>query len=547
MSRCALVCAIAMVLPKETAATEFNWFSDITESSGLHFKHENGESGNLWLVEIIGSGVGVFDFDGDGLLDIWLLQGGSLNEEQPLKRSDQLFKNVSTSKGIRFTRVTDSSGVEAASYGIGIATGDVDNDGDSDVFVANFGTNELFENIGFGKFQKRQLSEGVEPREWSIAGSFLDYDADGLLDLYVVNYVDFSIEDHKECLGIANEADYCAPTAYQSTADRLLKNEGNFQFRDVSEEAGISMSVAGGLGSIAIDFNRDHAQDIYVANDPVANFLWRNNKDGTFSEVAVQASAALNGDGKSEASMGLDAADFDQDCDADLFMTNLALETSTLLVNSSRGWFSDSTNLFGLGSSTLPYTGFGTGWVDFDLDGDQDLYAVNGAVSILTNRKQTESESLLEQRNQLWERRSSERYEELFNDPFSNALGVSRGSADADLDNDGDKDLIVVNNKGWVQVFENQWSGKNNWIGFSVQHQQTLAVHATVHLSSASCSTKTVRTDGSYASAIDPRIVFGLGKETEDQLVHVTWPDGKVQQFGPLSVNQYHLLLREDI
>lgn len=518
---------------------------DVTESSGLEFQHQNGQIGEFWLAEILGSGVAVLDFNQDGLLDVWLVQSGSLSyREESVELRDRLFLNSSTKGQLRFEAIALELSPDASEYGMGIATGDIDADGDLDVFLANYGQNQLFENRGDGTFRDVTENSGLVGKAWSIAGSFFDYDSDGLLDLYVVNYVDFTLENHKECLGISNRADYCAPSAYTPVSDKLYKNEGAFKFRDVSGETNVSSEVGPGLGSISVDFNRDGAIDIYIANDPSRNFMWRNQDNKRFTEAAVSLGTALNADGKSEASMGLDAEDFDSDCDVDLFTTNLTVESNTLWVNSDRGWFVDQTSKLGLAASSVPFTGFGTGWVDFDLDGDLDLFAVNGAVSVLANVKYASPTNALAQRNQIWERVQNLKYAEILDDDFVKFTEVSRGAAIGDLDNDGDLDLIVSNNNGKAQVFQNRWGDSEHWIGFDVRENGTWASHAQVRLSDEHCVTRTVHTDGSYASASDPRLVFGLADSERDRNVVVRWADGSKSEFGPLSVNQYHIIQR---
>lgn len=498
----------------------------------------------LWLAEILGPGVGVLDVDDDGLLDIWAVQGGPLRTRLGSLPSDQVFKNVTDKSGLRFEPITVEAKVIATGYGMGIATADVDHDGDVDVFLANFGKNELWINQGDGSFDEMSVAHGLLGEEWSVAGSFVDVNRDGSLDLYVVNYVGFTAATHKECLGISLRPDYCAPSAYEPTADRLYINVGDGKFRDESTSSNIRSIAGGGLGVISVDFDGDDLIDLYVANDPTANFLWRNLGLGRFEDVALVTGSAVNGDGKSEASMGIDGRDFDQDCDMDLFMTNLTSETNTLLRNSGKGWFIDATNHAGLGASSYPFTGFGTGWVDVDLDGDLDLFAANGAVSLLANAERSTEEVPLGQRNQLWLNDGQGQFFEVLKDEIIVAEETSRGVAFADLDNDGDPDILVANNRGPLRVFENINAATNNWIGFTVKDQQTHAYHAKISIVEEPCVSRVVRTDGSYASANDPRVVFGLGKVDNEPRIRVTWSDGETQIFGPLTINRYHVLSR---
>ncbi|MCY4128533.1 MAG: CRTAC1 family protein [Gammaproteobacteria bacterium] len=531
-----------ITLSIESANAEI--FRDVTDSSDLDFAHQNGEHGVLWLAEILGSGVGVLDVDDDGLLDIWAIQGGPLLKRQGALPSDQIFKNVTREEGLRFRPITAQASVNATRYGMGIATGDVDRDGDVDVFLANFGQNELWINRGNGSFDERSVAHGLVGEEWSITGSFVDVNRDGLLDLYVVNYVGFTTATHKECLGISLRPDYCAPSAYAPTPDQLYLNIGDGIFQDESKSSNIDSNAGGGLGVISADFDADGLIDLYVANDPTANFLWRNLGLGRFIDIALVTGSAVNGDGKSEASMGIDARDFDHDCDTDLFMTNLTAETNTLFRNSGKGWFIDATNQAKLGASSYPYTGFGTGWVDIDLDGDLDLFAANGAVSFLANEDRSSEEFPLGQRNQLWVNTGQGQFVEVLDDEIVVAEETSRGVAFADLDNDGDPDILVANNSGPLRVFENVTSSTNNWIGLTVKDQHSYAYHAKINIVGESCVSRVVRTDGSYASANDPRVVFGLGKTTSKPRINIAWSDGETQTFGPLAINQYHVLER---
>lgn len=510
----------------------------------MDFVHENGEHGLLWLAEILGPGVGVLDVDGDGFLDIWAVQGGPLLNRHESLPSDQVFKNISSDDGLQFRSITVEANVEATGYGMGIATGDVDRDGDVDVFLANFGANELWINRGDASFSEMQKESGLAGEEWSVAGSFVDVDGDQALDLYVVNYVGFTTATHKECLGISLKPDYCAPTAYRPSPDKLYLNNEGGKFQDKSKSLNIQSRVGGGLGVISADFDDDGLIDLYVANDPTANFLWRNLGSDGFRDIALITGAAVNGDGKSEASMGVDVRDFDQDCDMDLFMTNLTSETNTLFRNSGKGWFLDATNRAKLGASSYPYTGFGTGWIDVDLDGDLDLLVANGAVSLNANESRSKEELPLGQRNQLWLNDGQGQFVEVLDDEFVLDIEVSRGVAFADLDNDGDIDVLVANNGGPLRVFENVKADGNNWIGLTVKDRDSYAIHAKLSIVGEPCVSRIVRTDGSYASANDPRVVFGLGKTVEEPKISVTWPDGEAQTFGPLAINQYHVLTR---
>ena len=510
-------------------------FADATREAGIAFTHVNGMTGELWLAEIMGAGAAVLDFDGDGRVDIWLVQGGPVDDRAGDLPCDRLYRNVSIPGELRFEDVTEQSGVCANGYGMGIATADVDADGDLDVFVANFGANQLFENLGDGRFRDATADAGLTHEDWSVSASFADIDGDSLPDLYVANYVDWTVADHKVCRDDAGAPSYCSPAVYPPSVDRLYRNLGGFRFVDIGSEAGIGEARGAGLGVIAEDFDGDRDIDFYVANDMNENRLWVNQGGRRFVDNALLAGVAVNGDGNVEASMGIDAEDFDRDCDVDIFVTHLAAQTNTLYANEGDGWFADRTNAQGLAAASIPFTGFGTGWFDADNDGDLDLFAANGAVTAIAGQEPGALGLPLRQRNQFW-RNDGGRYAEVRIPAFEPAE-VSRGTAFADFDNDGDLDILVTNNRGPARLYRND-SAAGHWLGI----ESTGASGARVWLEPAECGARRVATDGSYASANDPRIVFGLGADASPRTVRVRWPDGEEQTLGPLAVDRYHAL-----
>ena len=514
-------------------------FNDVTNLSGVDFVHQNGAQGHFWLPEIIGSGVALLDFNNDGFLDLWLIQGGSLKFLNEPQTSDQIFLNQARSDEIRFKNVTHEYGLATLGYGMGIATGDIDNDGDLDVFLANFGTNQLFENRE-GSFKDISEKSGVQDSAWSVAATFFDFDRDSFLDLYIVNYVDFSLESHRDCLGISTLPDYCTPNAYASSADQLLRNNGDGTFKDVSQEAGILAKRGNGLGVLAMDVNEDGYLDLYVANDATPNFLWVQNSVGKFIERAIETGVAVNVDGKSEASMGVDVADVDQDCDLDLFVTNLTGETNTLYINSGKGWFRDQTRSMGLASTSHPFTGFGTRWIDVENDGDLDLVSVNGTVSNQAQAQSNKQDGSFNQSNQLWLYQSG-KYSLACQGDFCDIKDVSRGLATGDLDNDGDLDLVVSNNAGPTRIYRNETTSEN-WIGFALGQSVGSKIGPSLKLLHEPCMKKRFRTDGSYASASDYRVVIGLGSRKDPVDVLLEFQDGSSLEYSELSLNRYHTL-----
>ena len=526
-------------------------FVDITDESALAFVHENGMAGQRWIAETVGAGVGVVDFDGDGWLDIWLVQSG-LFDRSFLNHTGFLRDRLFRSKLIQGKRVfvdsTVESNVEALEYGMGIATGDIDNDGDSDIFLANYGRNQLYENLGHGRFREVNLPAMNRLREWSVSASFVDVDKDGLLDLYIANYLNFDLTNHRDCRDLAGRATYCRPETYEYVPDRLYLNRysraSEIDFEEVLD-SGIRSKSGPGLGIISEDFDRDGLVDIYLANDGAPNFLWLNQTTShtniRFNEVGTEVFAALNSNGAPEAGMGLAAQDFDRDCDVDIFVTHLTTETNTLYRNEG-GWFYDATNESGLAASSAPYTGFGTGWIDFDNDGDLDLFTGNGAVFPIPELRAKNDPYPLSQRNQLWINLGSGKYQEV-RIPEFDAENVSRGVAFGDLDNDGDVDIVINNNQGSAKILRNDSHG-NNWIGLELNDSSGPEIGSTVHLLPDVCRSHRVSTDGSFASSSDPRIIFGLGKSSGERRILVEWSDGKSETFGPLTVNRYHRLSR---
>ncbi len=538
-------------------------FIEAGETSRLNFAHFNGMSGELYLPEIMGAGVAFFDFDRDGDLDIYLLQGHMIGPGKTLSDAmippkkgtvliDRLFRNDSSPRKsrLRFTDVTDKSGIRGGGYGMGVAAGDINNDGWTDLYISNFGHNQLWLNNGDGTFKDITDKAGVDDPRWSVSAAFVDINQDGWLDLYVGNYVAYDMENPKPCRSATTARDYCGPQAFEPIPDRLFLNRGNSRFADISQTSGITEVFGGALGVIAADFDGDHWPDIYVANDGMANQLWINQKDGTFEDTAPLAGVSVNRYGMPEASMGVDAADFDGDGDEDLFMTHLVRETNTLYVNDGTGWFDDKTAEAGLGVASVPYSSFGTAWLDIDNDGWLDLLSVNGAVTLFESHEPTDNIFPLDRRNQLFANDHGKAFIEisdLAGDAFK-LSEVSRGAAIGDIDNDGDIDIVISNNNGPARLLVNQVGNKNAWLGVGV-----LDAAGKYHVTSSKVALireneeplwRRVHTDGSYGSASDPRILFGLGGSRGPQTVEVTWPGGERERWSGLVTNRYHKLRR---
>ncbi len=544
--------------PPPTA--EGGGFVEIAEASGLDFVQFNGMSGEWYLVENLGGGVALLDYDGDGDLDVFLVQGEMLGPKPPSAAlfppppgkppGARLYRNDLTvapdgTRSLRFTDVTEQSGIRDTGYGMGVAAADYDNDGDVDLYLANLGPNQLWRNNGDGTFTNVTQPAGVGEPRLSVSAAFLDYDRDGRLDLFVGNYVDFSPDNNRPCYAPWSARDYCSPKVYRALPDTLYRNRGDGTFEDVSVKTRVAQEAGTALGVVAADFNGDGWADVYVANDGMANHLWMNQKDGTFVNDALLAGAAVNREGMAEASMGVDAGDVDGDGDEDLFMTHLAGETNTLYLNNGEGWFEDRSVQSGLAGPSKAYTSFGTAFFDYDNDGDLDLFVASGAVNIIQTQAEAGDPYPLRQPKQLYENEGEGRFRDVSAEAGAalQVPEVSRGVAFGDLDNDGDTDLVVANNNGPVRLLENRLGTRNHWLGLRlIGREGRDAVGARVAVERAGQPTlwRRVRADGSYAAANDPRVLVGLGQGGEVGQVRVHWPDGTVESFAGLLADRYH-------
>jgi len=534
-------------------------FVDVSEASGVRFTHTNGMTGEYFFSEIIGSGVAVFDYDNDGRPDILVLQGtplgASSNTGGATQCSARLFHNetVMSENGprtLKFTDVTEKSGLCSRGYGMGIAVGDFDNDGFIDVFITHFGApNQLFRNRGDGTFEDVTKRAGVGgDGRWGSSATFVDYDRDGWLDLYVANYVNYSVADKRKCYNYSSARDYCAPTSYAPVPGILYHNRGNGTFEDVSVRSGITRAYGNGLGVIAADLNGDGWPDIFVANDGTPNQLWINQKDGTFRDEAAARGVAVNADGAAEAGMGVDIADAFGKGREDIFITHLTHEKATLYVNLGQGQFEDRSAAVGLYAPTTPYTGFGTAFVDYDNDGWLDIVIVNGAVHVIEEQVRAHEPFPLRQIKQLFHNLGNGRFEEttaVAGRAFA-LSEVGRGLAVGDLGNDGATDLVVSNNNGPLRIFQNRVGGARPWLGLRVMTGRRDAYGAKIELKRKGAPTlwRRVHSDGSYLSASDPRVLIGLGDATEIESLTVHWLDGKSERFAPPPLRQYTTLVQ---
>ncbi len=557
--------------PTAAGSAEGAIFVDRAAESGLDFVQFNGMTGEYYMAEVTGSGGALVDVDGDGDLDAYLVQGTLLGPGKTLADAvfaprysepltDRLYRNDLASGEPRFTDVTAESGLTTADYGMGVAAGDADNDGDVDLYVTNWGPNRLLLNDGTGTFTDAAEASGTQDARWSVPAVFFDYDADGRLDLYVGNYIAADLVNRPICKDFIGARDYCGPGAFKSEPDRLFRNlgvgaDGRPTFEDVTEKAGFGEPHGAALGAVAADFNGDGRSDLYVANDSQPNNLWIQQADGTFRDEALLSGCSVNAQGKAEASMGVDAADVDNDGDLDLFMTHLTSETNTLYVNDGGGLFDDRTIDSGLGPPSRAFTSFGTAWFDYDNDGWLDLLAVNGAVKKIEALARAGDPFPVHQPNQLFRNRGGP--EIAFEDVTARAgevfelSEVSRGAVFGDVDNDGDTDVLLVNNSGPARLLVNQVGHRRSWLGLRLvggeggtPPRDMLGALVAVERAGRPTLWRRVRTDGSFASANDPRVLFGLGDGPQVDAVRVRWPGGRDEIWTDVPTGRYTVLRR---
>lgn len=524
-------------------------FSEQAQASGLDFVHQNGMKGEYHFPEIIGSGGALFDYDQDGDLDLYLCQGQQLGSE-PLPIHGRLFRNDTTQGELKFTDVTAASGIVANSAGMGAASADYDNDGLPDLYLLNFGSNALWRNLGDGRFENVTQAANADDPRWSVSASFADFDRDGWLDLFIVNYVDYTVHTNKDC--ILRGRDYCNPQSYKPVPDRLLRNKGDGTFEDVTAASQVASQFGNGLGIASLDFDMDGWLDFYVANDGTPNQLWRNLGNGRFEEAGLLSGAALNLKGQAEASMGISAGDYDNDGDLDLFMTHLRSETNTLFQNlseSGQARFRDHTIATKLAAPSRSFTGFGTHWFDADNDGWLDLFATNGSVAALEDLQAKTVFFPYAQSDQLFRNKGDGTFEDISLQAGDGLqkLTIGRGALFGDLDNDGDTDIVINDNHSSVRLLRNDLGSKANWLGIRVvdsdKGRDLLGTQLRLRTKSGRELIRVAQTDGSYASANDPRVLFGLGDDTAAE-VTARWPNGTTTTF-PLDTNRAWITLKQ--
>lgn len=518
-------------------------YTEVSREAGIDFVHHNGAGGRKYPNETIGPGCAFFDYDGDGHLDIYLVDGAEVpGTHLPEKPINKLYHNQG--KG-HFADVTLDAGVGDTGYGMGCAAADYDNDGDQDLFVSNFGPDVLYRNDG-GRFAEVTARAGVSDTLWSSSCAFADVDNDGLLDLYVANYHDFSYANHKVCAeGGSGLQLYCGPESFNGVRDFLYHNEGDGIFKDLTAQVGLLNPTGKELGVVFGDVDRDGDQDLYLANDRTANFLYLNDGKGHFEENALLAGAAYGSDGDLHSGMGVDMGDFDNDGWPDLFVTNFQWETNTLYHNLGDGTFVDQTSEAGLGKDSIPYLSWGTRIFDFDNDGDRDIFVASGHLESDVEIYQNTS---FPQLNQLFVNDGHGRFE-LERQVAGTGLTikkVSRGAAFGDYDDDGDVDILVANCADSPDLLRNDGGNENNYLRLKLRGTRGNrdGIGASVEVFSGDLyQLDQVRSGASYLSQSDLRLSFGLGQRRTADRIRITWPSGLVQELENVAANQEFTLV----
>ena len=517
-------------------------FVDVTLDSGIDFEHVDGRSGQKFLLETLGCGVALLDFNTDGYLDIYCVNGGNLpgtELENPIR--NRLYRNDGD---MTFTDVTQQAGVTGIGYGVGSCVGDYDNDGDPDIYITNFGPNQLYINNGDGTFTDVTQQAGVGESGWSTSSSFADYDNDGYLDLYVVNYVDFELGNNPKCA--KNDfPTYCSPNIFEPTFDVLYRNNQDGTFSDVTQSAGLE-KPGKGLGISWADYDNDQDLDVFVANDLMQDFLFRNEGNGTFTEVSMLVGVAFNEDGQPLNGMGTSFGDYNNDGNLDLVVTNFQDQPNVLFHNEGNGFFTDLSYSCGIGEKSLIYLSWGVDFFDYDNDRYLDIFIANGHID--DNIEDFSEVGTYAQRNQLFQNRGDGTFKEVSSD-FGSGLQlrkVSRGMAYGDLDNDGDLDLVISNLNQRLDVLRNDGGNENHWLAIKCIGRKSNrdAIGTRIRLKTEeSTQIREIRSGSSYLSQSDLRAYFGLGTaKTAD--IEIEWPSGNQKILHSVQPNQI-LVIKE--
>lgn len=517
------------------------YFRDVTAEMGIGFRHLNSFTPERHIVETMGSGGALFDYDNDGDLDLYLVQGNDLFKSDP-NITNRLYRNDAN----RFIEVTAEAKVGDSGYGMGAVAADYDDDGYLDLYVTNFGKNVLYQNNGDGTFSDATDEAGVGCPLLSSSAAFADFDGDGDLDLYVCNYAEYSLETEKPCY-FRELRIYCGPNEYRGISDTFYGNNGDGSFTEITKESGVYEPTMRGLGVVFTDVNDDGWLDIYVANDMTPNTLFINRKDGTFREEGTLRGVAYNGDGIANGSMGVDSGDYDNDGDFDLWVTNFSLEANCLMQNDGNGFFYDATFDVGLAEPSFYMLGFGTRFFDFDNDGWLDLFVGNG--HIWDNVEQIDPTLNYAQPAQLFRNRNG-KFEEITSEAgLGKKAYVVRGMIFGDIDNDGDVDVVLCQSNRQAVVLRNEVGNNRKWfmVKLAGQSRNRDAIGAKVRLTANGLTQRReVICGASYLSGNDLRLLFGVGEAKIVERLEIRWPNGSLQTLENLPTGEILTVRQQD-
>ncbi len=513
-------------------------FTDATAAAGIRFTHNSGRAGKKYLPETVGSGGAFFDFDGDGWQDIVLINGKDWTSRG--RRSlPALYRN---NRNGSFTEATAGSGLDVEMYGIGVAAGDYDNDGRPDLYITALEGDRLFHNEGAGRFRDVTKAMGIDNANFATSAAWFDFDKDGKLDLFVANYVQWTAKGDLWCSLDGATKSYCTPESYKGTSSKLYHNLGT-RFADETAKSGVGDPTSKSLGITVFDYNSDGWPDLFVANDTQPNKLYRNNRNGTFTDEAMAAGVAFGEDGIARGAMGADANDYDFSGRPHLLVGNFSNQMLGLYHNEGKGLFVDEAPTSAVGRASLLTLAFGVFFFDYDLDGHQDIFAANGHIEEEIGRVQPRIQ--YKQAPLLFRNLGKKKFEPVgasmggeFNRPV-----VGRGAAYADYDRDGDLDILTTTNHGPAYLFRNDGGNRNNWLSVRVVGSQSNrdGIGAMVRVTNAAGrqSWSQVKSGSSYCSQSDLAVTFGLGSDANAASLEIDWPSGAKQKLGSVTANQF--------
>jgi enediyne biosynthesis protein E4 len=527
----------AAILVAASSAPEPIVFTDVTAQAGLHFTHNSGRSGKKYLPETLGSGCAFFDADGDGWPDILLINSKDWTPSAK-KSLPALYRN---NRDGTFTDITRGSGLDVEMYGLGVAIADYDNDGRDDVYITALDGDHLFHNEGDGKFRDVTRSAGIHNANFGASAAWFDYDRDGKLDLFVANYVEWTPKLDLWCSMDGSTKSYCTPESYRGTRSRLFHNLGNGRFEDVAPQAGLADPTSKSLGVAVLDYNNDGWPDLFVSNDTQPNKLYRNNRNGTFTETGLAAGVAYGEEGIARGAMGVDSTDYDRSGRPHLLVGNFSNQMLGLYHNEGNELFIDQAPQSDVGRSSLLALTFAVFFFDYDLDGYPDIFTANGHIDEQINRVQPKI--TYRQPPLLFRNLGNGHFQNVTTQmgPAFNRPIVARGAAYADFDRDGDLDLLISTNNGPAYLYRNDGGNRNHWLTFRLSGTKSNrdGIGAKIRVrSSSGTQTSVVHSGSSYCSQSDLAATFGLGRDAT-AYIEIEWPSGTKQSIGVLSADQF--------